>query len=142
MFSPLARRQDSPDRNKGEMCLLAHFSFFAQIHLNEQRVHGSQKRDNGDYGCRSVCTLSDIWSLVGLCHYIIHGEKRCNMSLSHTHTHSRWPHWQIATAHSRATAGRSFGLEYTQTLRRNGRNRCMANHAWPNELAKEERINS
>lgn len=27
MFSPLARRQDAPRRNKGEMCLLAHFRF-------------------------------------------------------------------------------------------------------------------
>lgn len=27
MFSPLARRQDAPHRNKGEMCLLAHFRF-------------------------------------------------------------------------------------------------------------------
>lgn len=28
MFSPPARRQDAPHRNKGEMCLLAHFRFF------------------------------------------------------------------------------------------------------------------
>lgn len=140
VFSSSQKTRLSPQEQRGNVSV-GPFQVFAQVHLNEQSAY-SQKRDNGDYGCGSVCTLSDIWSLVGLCHYIIHGEKRCNMALSHTHTHSLWPHWQIATAHSRATAGRSLELEYTQKMRRNGRNRCMASHTWPNEVAEEESITS
>lgn len=142
MFSPPARRQDAPHRNKGEMCLLAHFRFFfPQVHLNEQRVSGSKKKKRQCWLWLWV-RLYTFWHMVTCRPLPLHNPwwKEVQYgSFSHTHTPSRWPHWQIATGHSRATAGRSFVLEYTQKMRRNGRNRCMANYSIHGQMRYQRR---
>lgn len=116
--------------------------FFPQVHLNEQRVSRSKKKKKRQCWLWLWVRLYTFWHMVTCRPLPLHNPwwKEVQYgSFSHTHTPSRWPHWQIATGHSRATAGRSFVLEYTQKMRRNGRNRCMANYSIHGQMRYQRR---